>query len=105
MISRSYRIQTKEFPGVTRGKIHMDEHIRISVKKEETLNNPKCAVIISHKIAKKAIIRNRIRRKIYAWIRENSTRLPLAYICIYPKSSETPTEVLYHSLNKLLCGK
>lgn len=105
MISRSYRIQTKEFPGVTRGKIVMDDHVRISVKKEETLTTPKCAVIISHKIAKKAVVRNRIRRKIYSWLRQNITTLPLAYVCIYPKNTETPTEILYHSLNKLLCGK
>lgn len=83
----------------------MDDHVRISVKKEETLTTPKCAVIISHKIAKKAVIRNRIRRKIYAWLRENIEILPLGYICIYPKNTETPTETLYQSLNKLLCVK
>lgn len=105
MISRSYRIQTKEFPGVTRGKIVMDDHIRISVKKEENLTTPKCAVIVSHKIAKKAVMRNRIRRSIYAWLRKNITVIPVAYICIYPKNIETTTEALYQSLNKLLCGK
>lgn len=105
MISRLYRIQTKAFPGVTRGKILMDEHLRISIKKDELLIVPKCAVIISHKIAKKAVVRNRIRRKIYAWIREYSASIPKAYICIYPKTPEIPTEILYQSLDQLLCKK
>ncbi len=105
MISRLYRIQTKAFPGVTRGKIVMDDHVRISIKKDEHLPTPKCAVIISNKIAKKAVIRNRIRRKIYAWMRNNITTIPKAYICVYPKSVDTPTETLYHSLDKLLCEK
>lgn len=105
MISRLYRIQTKAFPGVTRGKIFMDEHVRVSIKKDELLIVPKCAVIISQKVAKKAVIRNRIRRKIYAWIREHITSIPKAYICIYPKTTETPTEALYHSLDQLVCKK
>lgn len=102
MISRSFRIATKEFPGVTRGKLVTNDFFRVSIKKDNTLPHTKCAVIISQKIAKTAVSRNKIRRQVYAWIREHITKLPIAYVCFYPKSAPMSYEALDKSLKELL---
>lgn len=39
----------------------------------KTGKNYKCAVVVSKKTAKHAVTRNRIRRRIYEWVRNNLT--------------------------------
>ena len=84
MLPRSHRIVADQFPAVTRGKSFLGTNLRVVVKTDPSLKNPKCAVVISNKIAKTAVARNRIRRQIYAALGEILGKLPIAYVTVFP---------------------
>jgi len=101
MLPRSNRIPTKQFPEVTRGKALQNELFRVVIKADKTLKVPKCAVIVSNKVAKTAAARNRIRRQVYGLLGEVINTLPVAYISVFPKKAEmTNNEIV--CLKKLL---
>lgn len=94
MLSRKNRIPTEQFPGVTRGKTFQNELFRVVIKSDISLKNPKCAVIVSNKIAKTAVVRNRTRRQVYGLLGEVLEKLPLSYISVFPKKAEMTTKEL-----------
>ncbi len=87
MLKRSNRIPTKQFPEVTRGKTLQNELFRVVIKADKALKTPKCAVIVSNKVAKTAVARNRIRRQVYGALGDMLPSLPCAYISVFPKKA------------------
>lgn len=85
MLKRSNRIPTKQFPEVTRGKTLQNELFRVVIKGDKALKVPKCAVIVSNKVAKTAVARNRVRRQVYGLLGDLIANLPIAYISVFPK--------------------
>lgn len=102
MLPRKNRIATALFPAVTRGKTMTGSVLRITIKKDETLSFPKCAVIVSQKIAKTAVERNLLRRRCYDSLGRIISRLPHAYICIFPQKKEITSQEIDHDLNLFL---
>jgi ribonuclease P protein component len=101
MLPRSNRIPTEQFPEVTRGKVLQNDFFRVVIKSDKILSTPKCAVIVSNKVAKTAVSRNRIRRQVYEILGQIITKLPNVYISIFPKKSQmTHNEIIW--LKKLL---
>ena len=101
MLKRSNRIPSNLFPGVTRGKTLQNDLFRVVIKYDQLLKTPKCAVIVSNKVAKTAVARNRIRRQVYGFLGGKIKKLPLAFISVFPKKSEmSPIEIT--CLEKLL---
>jgi ribonuclease P protein component len=105
MLSRTYRITKHYFPAVSRGKVVQNEYVRIVIKQDSQLNNSKFAVIVSNKIAKKAVARNLIRRQVYSILEECRDYAPSSFISVFPKKTEVPFEVLQKSIQDLLCLK
>lgn len=87
MLSSKYRIPTKEFPRVLRGKVIQNDFFRVVFHYDESLKNPKCAVIVPQKIAKTAVARNATRRKVYEILGTIIKKVPTAYISVFPKKS------------------
>lgn len=85
MLPRTHRIPTTQFPAVMRGKTSQNEFFRVVVKTDTSLKNPKCAVVVSNKVAKTAVARNRIRRQVYSVLHEMIEKLPISYISVFPK--------------------
>ena len=101
MLPRKNRISTKQFPGILKGKTLQNELFRVVVRADGDLTIPKCAVIVSNKVAKTAVSRNRIRRQVYEILGKVLKILPSAYISVFPKKAQmTPEEIL--CLKKLL---
>jgi ribonuclease P protein component len=101
MLPRRNRIPTKQFPEVTRGKTIQNELFRVVIKSDKALKTPKCAVIVSGKVAKTAVSRNRVRRQVYGVLGEIIHSLPVAFISVFPKKAEmSPEEII--CLKKLL---
>lgn len=105
MLSRTYRIPKSYFPAVTRGKVLQNDIVRIVIKQDTQLQNPKFAVIVANKIAKKAVTRNLLRRQIYSILKKYCNNAPKAFISIFPRKAETPFEVLEKNIEELLCLK
>lgn len=74
MLKKKQRLSRSEFTNLLkRGKrLHGDHFSLLYTPAEET----KCGLVVSKKIAKKAVERNKLRRKIYAVFGENLTVLP-----------------------------
>ena len=101
MLSRTYRIPTEKFPAVTRGKVFTNDLFRVVVCREESLKNPKCAVIVSNKVAKTAVARNRIRRQVYSVLGDTIATLPNAYVSVFPKKVSMTTDEITKSLHEI----
>ncbi len=102
MLPRSYRIPTAQFPAVTRGKVLQNDLFRVVLKYDESLKHARCAVIVSNKTAKTAVVRNRIRRQVYAVLGEMMTSLPIAYISVFPKKVPLEHSEIITALKQLL---
>ena len=48
---------------------------RRSLNQNLSLDGAKYAVVVSKKVAKSAVVRNRIRRRVYEWIRQNQDQI------------------------------
>jgi ribonuclease P protein component len=101
MLPRSHRINADLFPAVTRGKSFLGEYLRVVVKSDASLKNPKCAVIVSNKIAKTAVARNRIRRQVYGALGEILEKLPNAYVCVFPSRIPLESAQIADDLGKI----
>lgn len=102
MLSRTYRIAKSYFPAVTRGKVVQNDIVRIVIKQDPQLQNPKFAVIVANKIAKKAVTRNVLRRQIYTILEKYCNTAPKAFISVFPRKAEVSFEVLEKSIEELL---
>lgn len=105
MLSSIHRIRSTEFPTAARGTVVSDSFLRISVRKDKAVDLPRCAVIVSGKIAKTAVVRNRIRRRVYAALERLSRRLPAGFIAVFPQKADLTTQEAEASLENLICSK
>jgi ribonuclease P protein component len=105
MLARKHRIPTEKFPAVTRGKVVQNELFRAVITKDPALTCPKCAVIVSNKLAKTAVVRNRLRRQVYAALGDLLSRLPTAYVSVFPKKNKFTIKEIKENLESLLCSK
>jgi len=87
MLSKKNRIETKYFPEVTRGKTFQTELFRVVVRYDGKVTQPRCAVIVPNKIAKTSVMRNRIRRQVYAVLGEIMKTLPKGFISVFPRKT------------------
>lgn len=101
MLPRKNRIPTEYFPQVTRGKTTQNDLFRVVTKNDTTLRFPRCAVIVPQSIAKTAVSRNLIRRQVYTLLGEILTKLPTAFISVFPKKVPMTQQELL-CLKKLL---
>ena len=103
MLSRTNRIESRLFPSVTRGKVLQNDSFRVVIRLDSGIMQYKCAVIVPNKVAKTAVVRNKIRRQVYSAIRDiaHLKQLPIAFITIFPKSNSLPYEKIHADLAKL----
>lgn len=61
--------------------------------------HPKYAVIVSKKVSKSAVTRNRIRRRVYEWIRLNQLKLSSKHLTLIYINSESVAKMSYKNLD------
>lgn len=87
------------------GRIVRSRYATIKSSPNPNRNQPRMAVVVSKKVLKSAVRRNRIRRRIYDYIRNQTPRLNQNYdIVIIVSSSELlsmPSEELVAQLEQL----
>ncbi len=85
MLPRKRRVEKAYFKAQTRGGITVsDPFFSIKTQFDQTLTGSKIAVIVSKKVAKTAVLRNSVRRRIYGIIEH----IPIqkGFVCfVYPK--------------------
>lgn len=65
----------------------------------------RAAVVVSRKVSKSAVVRNRVRRRIYEIIRKNSARIIRPYDLVFTVYSEEVAEMPHAQLQKIILGK
>ncbi len=105
MLAKKNRIATEYFPEVTRGKTLQNEAFRVVIKKDPILTEARCAVIVPNKIAKTAVLRNKIRRQVYQALGNLIPSLPVAFISVFPKRTDFKGFDMVSDLKALICSK
>lgn len=84
MLSRPHRISQAEFKRFIRKSRYFKNDIFFIRYASNHKNYSQYAIVISAKVSKLAVIRNRLRRVVSSWIEENIRQLPQGfYIAIY----------------------
>jgi ribonuclease P protein component len=94
VLAKHYRIPTKLIPKVSRqGKRFNGEYCNLTVWHDDNVKYPHFAIVVSTKVDKRAVVRNRIKRRIraviYAFMQEQ--RIKPAHYIIFCKSAELAT--------------
>jgi len=94
--------------------------LRFAYQKGQTIRGPFCslkyilnrrrstyriAVVVSRKVHKSAVVRNRIRRRIYEIVRTNESRIAGSYDLIYTIYSDQLAEMPHEQLNETIVDK
>jgi ribonuclease P protein component len=81
MLSKKYRFKNFDF-GKFQKSFKISDDIFILMKIDPENNTKKFSVVVDKKNIKKAVIRNKIKRKIYEIIRLNLDKIPIGYYLI-----------------------
>lgn len=92
MLARPYHLKRKDdIPGLLkRGKLVMNQLLVARFRRNEVEKHHRFSVLVSNNIAPHAVDRNRVRRRIYALLRQHYDRFPLFPVfdvVILPKKS------------------
>lgn len=100
MFKKQYKLNTSVFKEVFNfGKTVKTQHFLIK-KKENNLEHSRFAVVVSKKVAKKAVERNHLRRRTYFALKEAYKQFPNAdYVFILNSSAK---DIQYKELVKSL---
>ena len=108
MIAKLYRFHGYgSLRGVyQRGKIVRSPLISLKFEKRDLKHRYRIAVVVSKKVHKSAVIRNRIRRRVYEIVRQYSTDnlrgLDLVFTVFSEEVAETKQDQLEKTINDLL---
>ena len=63
------------------------------------------AVVVSRKVSKSAVVRNRIRRRLYEIVRKNTAQITSPYDLVFTVYGEKAAEMSHASLQKIVLGQ
>ncbi len=96
MPPKKNRLSKKDFSLISKKKIIRGSFFDISIIEKEGLPSFKVSCVVSKKTAKRAVDRNKMKRKIYNLFMEHKNELKPNFYIIYPKR-----EVLYTKYDNL----
>lgn len=108
MISTRYRFHGRNSlrTVLSRGQTHRSDGLSLRLLPNPRRSNYRAAVIVSRKVHKSAVVRNRIRRRVYERVRILCAALPAAYDLVFlvydEKIAEMPPAELDAQLQRLL---
>jgi ribonuclease P protein component len=107
MISRQYRFHghgSLQYVH-THGQTQRGSGIALRYVANSRRETYRCAVIVSRKVSKSAVVRNRIRRRIYESVRILSSRFDgvydIAFLVYEDRFADLPVETLVNEIEKL----
>jgi ribonuclease P protein component len=86
------------------GKAVRSQLLTIKWVKNTRRSKPRVSVVVSKKVLKSAIGRNRIRRRLYEYMRTNMTRLNEVYDIVVIVTSSELRDMPYNELSEQLNG-
>jgi ribonuclease P protein component len=106
MLPASHRLETSDFPAATLGRrVSFSAGTLVFKAGSESFQ---AAVIVSKKVSKKSVVRNRIRRRVYAALYESLSKLPNGTCAVFPTADAATcsfTELVGSLRSAILNGK
>jgi ribonuclease P protein component len=62
------------------------------------------AVVVSRKVSKSAVVRNRVRRRVYEVIRKNASRITSPYDLVFTVYNEDVARMSHANLQRMILG-
>ena len=88
------------------GKVVRNPNLSVRVSVNDRRQTYRCAVVVAKKVSKSAVVRNRIRRRLYELVRQESGDISKPYdivITVFtPQLAQMPATELQKSLYQLL---
>ncbi len=105
MLAKENRLsKKKDFDNVFQfGRSSYNKILGVKVVKNN-LNKNRFGVIVSNKISKKAVVRNRLKRQIKAILREENQKLKIGFDCVII-SLPAILEVDFNQIKKSIIGR
>ncbi len=88
-----------------RGQAVRDSKIALKYAINSKRSSYRAAVVVSRKVSKSAVVRNRIRRRIYEVIRECEPQIKDSYDLIFSVYSDSIAELPYSELKQLIVNQ
>ena len=93
MLPKKERLKAGEFSTYSRANVKKKSpHLFLEYTHNKTF---KASVVVSKKVSKKAVNRNRIRRVLYSILAQNQPMLPTGVYIVRVKANASDTSVLY----------
>ena len=102
MLAKKYKLPLQSFAGKSGNKSLRTPYFAIKVFSAIKAYS-RFGAVISAKVSKKAVDRNRIRRSIFQWLQIHQSQLPVAdyVIIVFPEAARLPEEAISIQLRKL----
>lgn len=88
-----------------RGQTIRSSHLSLRYAHNTRLQTYRAAVVVSRKVSKSAVIRNRIRRRIYEIVRVGAANLSEPYDLVFTVYGEEVAHMSHATLKKLVTGQ
>lgn len=88
-----------------RGQVVRGSAVSLRFVRNERQSMYRVAVVVSRKVSKSAVVRNRIRRRIYEVVRKNSSRITDPYDLVFTVYSESAADMSHATLQRTVLGE
>jgi ribonuclease P protein component len=109
MFAKKFSLDRKEFPKIkNEGKLYQSESFGILVRKRENIGNPRFGIIVSNKVSKIAVHRNRIRRSFRDVLRRNWKKVEDGNDIVFlikPGIERLPVSDIMKEIERFIDGK
>jgi ribonuclease P protein component len=107
MITRTHRFHGRSSLRFVyqRGQTVRGELLSLRYARNDRQNTYRVAVVVSRKVSKSAVVRNRIRRRLYEILRKNTTHLVEPYDLVFTAYGEGVATLSHATLQKIVLGQ
>lgn len=109
MFAKKFSINRKEFPKIkNEGKLFQSKSFGVLLRKREKIGNPRFGIVISNKVSKIAVHRNRIRRAFRDVLRRNWKKIDDGNDMVFlikPGIERLPVSEIMKEIESFIDGK
>ena len=88
-----------------RGQVVRGDLLSLRYTGNDRQKSYRVAVVVSRKVSKSAVVRNRIRRRMYEIVRKNAGRIAGAYDLVFTIYGQEAAEMSHATLQKIVIGQ
>ncbi len=88
-----------------RGQVVRGTLVSLRFVRNDRQQSYRVAVVVSRKVSKSAVVRNRIRRRIYEIVRKNAAQITEAYDLVFTVYGEDAAQMSHATLQKVILGE